>query len=148
MTKKGISVTLLLPATGRLLIDMPWTWPVPVAVAIFRTLKSPTIPFSSQYTIRMFQTLQPKNSTPTSGTAFASTRAATAQIDEPTRYQARSRSIRVLAADVERFGVRLTDRDPGASPFRVGGDEVLVVDYQLRLEVAARIAVREFVHPR
>src|SRR5699024_5541609 len=67
--------------------------------------------FSSQYRIRMFQTLQPKNSTPRSGMTLATTRATRAPTDEPTRYQATRRSTpRMVAA-----------RPPTIRPLRVAG---------------------------
>ena len=53
---------------------------------------TPTTPFSSQYTIRIIQTFQPKNSTPMSGMRFATINVTTAPTDEVTRYQAMSRS--------------------------------------------------------
>src|SRR5687767_8416141 len=65
----------------------------PSARRILRTLKKPTIPFSSQYTIRIIQTFQPRNTAPNSGIAFATTSATTAPVEEATRYQPRIRSM-------------------------------------------------------
>jgi hypothetical protein len=55
-------------------------------------LKPPTIPFSSQYTMRIVQTFQPRNRTPMRGMALATMSATSAPTEEPTRYQARRRS--------------------------------------------------------
>src|SRR5262245_55204104 len=49
------------------------------------------------------------------------------------------------ASGVERLRVAVTDGDPGPGPIRVCPDETLVVDGQLGLEVAARVAVGELV---
>ncbi len=64
----------------------------PSARSILRTLKTPTIPFSSQYTIRIIHTFQPRNRAPNNGIAFATISATTAPTDDVTRYQAMSRS--------------------------------------------------------
>src|SRR5688572_9292710 len=64
----------------------------PSARRILRTLKKPTIQFSSQYTIRIVHTFQPRNNAPNSGIAFATISATTAPVDEATRYQLRMRS--------------------------------------------------------
>ena len=47
----------------------------PLASAIFGMFQKPTIPFSTQYRTRIVIRLQPKNSTPTIGIAFATSRA-------------------------------------------------------------------------
>src|SRR5688500_2293509 len=64
----------------------------PSARRILRTLKKPTTPFSSQYTIRIIQTFQPRKSAPNNGMAFATINATTAPVDEATRYQPTIRS--------------------------------------------------------
>src|SRR6186713_1211231 len=73
----------------------------PWARRILRTLKNPTIPFSSQYTIRMTQTFQPRNRAPNSGMALATIRTTTAPDDEAMRYHPRMRSTGAMLAHVE-----------------------------------------------
>src|SRR6187200_1249323 len=91
--KNGISAALDIEAAGTpftridvLPSEGPW------ALSILRTLTTPTTPFSSQYTMRIIHTFQPKKSTPTSGTRFAAMSVTTAQTDDVTRYQAIRRS--------------------------------------------------------
>ena len=97
----------------------------PSARRILRTLKKPTIPFSSQYTIRIIHTFQPKKIAPNSGMAFATISATTAPVEEATRYQPTIRSTGAMLPQPTQLRPRPR---PGEAPgLRVAGRSLRLV---------------------